>query len=104
MHARIDEGVSLGLLLTSFTLGLRHGFDWDHIAAIADLSGTAESRRRGFALSMLYALGHGAVVFTLGAIAIAAGSSASRSLRSADGFCLSSSARVAISDYAAAGC
>jgi hypothetical protein len=73
VHARIDEGVSLGLLLTSFTLGLRHGFDWDHIAAIADLSGTAESRRRGFALSMLYALGHGAVVFTLGAIAIAFG-------------------------------
>jgi hypothetical protein len=65
--------VSLGLLLTSFTLGLRHGFDWDHIAAIADLSGTAASRRRGFALSMLYALGHGAVVFTLGAIAIAFG-------------------------------
>lgn len=65
--------MSLGLLLTSFTLGLRHGFDWDHIAAIADLSGTAESRRRGFALSMLYAVGHGIVVFALGTIAIAFG-------------------------------
>ena len=65
--------MSLGLLLTSFTLGLRHGFDWDHIAAIADLSGTAESRRRGFVLSMLYAVGHGAVVFALGTVAIAFG-------------------------------
>jgi len=65
--------VGLGLLLTSFTLGVRHGFDWDHIAAIADLSGTAESRRRGFVLSMLYAVGHGAVVFGLGAAAIAFG-------------------------------
>jgi len=69
----IDDGVSLGLLLTAFTLGLRHGFDWDHIAAIADLSGTAESRRRGFLLSMVYALGHGFVVFVLGTIAIAFG-------------------------------
>lgn len=72
-HAPIDGGVSLGLLLTSFTLGVRHGFDWDHIAAIADLSGTAESRRRGFVLSMLYAVGHGAVVFVLGTVAIAFG-------------------------------
>ena len=63
----------MGLLLTSFTLGLRHGVDWDHIAAIADLSGTAENRRRGFVLSMLYAVGHGAVVFALGTIAIAFG-------------------------------
>lgn len=65
--------MSLGLLLTSFTLGLRHGVDWDHIAAIADLSGTAETRRRGFLLSMLYAVGHGIVVFALGTIAIAFG-------------------------------
>jgi len=69
----IDGGVGLGLLLTSFTLGLRHGFDWDHIAAIADLSGTAENRKRGFVLSMLYAVGHGIVVFALGTLAIAFG-------------------------------
>jgi len=30
--------MSLGLLLTALGLGLRHGIDWDHIAAIADLS------------------------------------------------------------------
>lgn len=63
----------MGLILTAFTLGLRHGVDWDHIAAIADLSGTAQNRRRGFVLSMLYAVGHGAVVFALGTIAIAFG-------------------------------
>jgi ABC-type nickel/cobalt efflux system permease component RcnA len=54
-------------------LGLRHGIDWDHIAAITDLSGTAENRRRGFVLSMAYAIGHGAVVFALGTLAIAFG-------------------------------
>lgn len=65
--------MSLGLLLTAFSLGLRHGIDWDHIAAIADLSGTAETRKRGFLLSMTYAVGHGIVVFALGTLAIAFG-------------------------------
>ncbi len=62
--------MTLGVLLTAFTLGLRHGVDWDHIAAIADLSGSAESRRRGFVLSFLYALGHAVVVFVLGTAVI----------------------------------
>ena len=62
--------MSLGLLLTALGLGLRHGIDWDHIAAITDLSGTAENRKRGFALSMTYAVGHGAIVFVLGIGAI----------------------------------
>ncbi len=65
--------MELGLVLTSLGLGIRHGFDWDHIAAIADLSGTAPTRRRGFVLSMIYAIGHGLVVFLLGAVAIAFG-------------------------------
>jgi cytochrome c biogenesis protein CcdA len=65
--------VTFGVLLTSFGLGLRHGIDWDHIAAITDLSGTAPDRRRGFILSMIYAVGHAAVVFALGTLAIVAG-------------------------------
>jgi len=65
--------MSLGLLLTALGLGLRHGIDWDHIAAISDLSGTAKDRRHGFALSMTYAVGHGVVVFGLGVLAIVFG-------------------------------
>jgi hypothetical protein len=65
--------VTAGLLLTALVLGLRHGVDWDHIAAIADLSGAANDRRRGFRLSFLYALAHAAVVFALGCVAIIAG-------------------------------
>lgn len=33
-------GVGLGVLVTGFVLGLRHGIDWDHIAAIADITST----------------------------------------------------------------
>lgn len=62
--------MTVGLLVTSLLLGLRHGIDWDHIAAIADLTGAADSRRKGFLLSLYYALGHAAVVFVLGSIAI----------------------------------
>ena len=62
--------MSIGLLLTALGLGLRHGIDWDHIAAIADISSASENKKRGFALSMTYAVGHGAVVFILGTFAI----------------------------------
>ncbi|MEE9414394.1 MAG: hypothetical protein V3V01_03845, partial [Acidimicrobiales bacterium] len=62
--------MTTGLILTALSLGFRHGVDWDHIAAIADLSSSAENRRRGFVLSFLYASGHAAVVFGLGVLAI----------------------------------
>ncbi len=65
----------IGLVVTAFGFGVRHGFDWDHIAAISDLSGSAESRRRGLALSMMYALGHAAAVLVLGLIIVVIGSS-----------------------------
>ena len=31
---------ALGLLLTALVLGLRHGIDWDHLAAITDITST----------------------------------------------------------------
>ncbi len=65
--------MTFGLMLTAVTLGLRHGVDWDHIAAIADLSSNSGSRRRGLLWSLLYALGHAAVVFCLGTVAILIG-------------------------------
>ncbi|MEM7093286.1 MAG: hypothetical protein AAF567_09810 [Actinomycetota bacterium] len=61
----------LGPLFTAFTFGLRHGVDWDHIAAIADLTSGSESRKRGFVLSLWYAIGHAIVVLILGAFVIA---------------------------------
>lgn len=65
--------MTLGLFFTALGLGLRHGIDWDHIAAISDLTGSSETRRQGWWLSLWYALGHAAAVFVLGIFAIAAG-------------------------------
>jgi high-affinity nickel-transport protein len=38
-------GVGLGVLLTGLFLGIRHGIDWDHIAAITDITSTTASAR-----------------------------------------------------------
>jgi high-affinity nickel-transport protein len=35
----------LGVLLTGLFLGIRHGIDWDHIAAITDITSTTASAR-----------------------------------------------------------
>ena len=68
-----DGGFSFGLLVSAFWFGARHGIDWDHIAAIADITGSQTERKQAIWLGTLYVLGHAAVVFVLGVIAIALG-------------------------------
>lgn len=54
---------------TGFLLGCRHGMDWDHVAAITDLTTAAPGGRRtgGLGLAVWYCLGHGLVIGLLGA-------------------------------------
>jgi hypothetical protein len=66
-------GPTSGLLLAALLLGLRHGIDWDHMAAITDMTATEDSPRRGFRLGTMYLLGHAAVVLTLGTLIILVG-------------------------------
>ena len=68
----VDLGV--GLIGTGLSLGLRHGIDWDHIAAITDVTSTQGNRLKAFALGTLYALGHAVMVVMLGLLAIWIGS------------------------------
>jgi hypothetical protein len=60
----------LGLIVTSLGFGLRHGIDWDHLAAISDITNSQESARDAMRFATLYALGHAAVVFFLGLAAV----------------------------------
>ena len=64
--------MSFALLFSAFGYGLRHGFDWDHIAALTDISSVEKSKKRAFLLSSFYALGHAAVVMVLGVAIILA--------------------------------
>lgn len=67
-------GLEVGLVATAVALGFRHGFDWDHLAAISDIAASQQSRRRSLVLATLYALGHAAVAFAIGAAVILASS------------------------------
>jgi high-affinity nickel-transport protein len=60
-------------LFTAAVLGFRHGFDYDHIAAITDIVSVQASRRTAFRLGMVYALGHALTVAGLGSIVILLG-------------------------------
>lgn len=88
-----QQAGGFALLSTALMLGVRHGIDWDHIAAIMDITSTtttvdvAESggvsaaaashpssfgklEARALWLSLLYALGHATVVAILGFAAV----------------------------------
>jgi high-affinity nickel permease len=47
-------------------LGLRHGFDYDHLAAISDITAVQRTWRSGLRLGITYALGHAFTVAALG--------------------------------------
>jgi high-affinity nickel permease len=57
-------------LFTAAVFGFRHGFDYDHIAAITDITSVEPSRSRGMRMGFLYVLGHAATVAVLGAAVI----------------------------------
>ena len=57
-------------LLSCALLGLRHGFDYDHLAAISDITSVQRTWREGMRLGLLYALGHALTVAVLGTAVI----------------------------------
>lgn len=65
--------MTFGLVASAFLLGLRHGVDWDHLAAISDIAATQDSPRRGVVMSSLYVAGHAAIVLLIGTVAIITG-------------------------------
>lgn len=67
------QTLDVGLMLAALAFGLRHGIDWDHIAAITDITASQDSPRAGVKLGTLYVLGHAAVVLVLGVAAILIG-------------------------------
>jgi len=75
MHvlAQGGEAFGLGVLISAFLFGFRHGIDWDHIAAITDITSSQENNRASILFGTLYALGHALVVFLIGSAAILLG-------------------------------
>jgi len=69
----MHSGFGIALLLSAFALGFRHGIDWDHIAAITDITSSQGSVRTGLRFATLYAAGHSIIVFIIGIAAIGLG-------------------------------
>jgi len=87
----VTQNAAIGLFVTTLLLGMRHGIDWDHLAAITDIAGSAAAQemplvlatstaaiavpassqvQQGMKLSAAYAGGHGFMVILLGLLAI----------------------------------
>ena len=57
-------------LLSCALLGLRHGFDYDHLAAISDITAVQKNWKQGIRLGITYALGHAFTVVALGTLVV----------------------------------
>ena len=57
-------------LISTAILGFRHGLDYDHIAAITDISSVQSKARDAMKYGLLYVSGHATTVALLGAAAI----------------------------------
>src|ERR1700756_5082300 len=58
-------------LLSTALLGFRHGFDYDHIAAITDITSVQSRPRDAMRYGLLYVAGHATTVAVLGTAAVA---------------------------------
>jgi high-affinity nickel permease len=57
-------------LFSCAVLGLRHGFDYDHLAAISDITAVQQNWKQGMRLGVTYAVGHALTVVVLGALVV----------------------------------
>ncbi len=71
--AQTAEAFGVGVIVTAFFFGFRHGIDFDHIAAITDITTSQDDRATSMFFGTLYALGHALVVFLIGTAAILIG-------------------------------
>jgi len=61
-----DKVLGIGVGLTAYTLGLRHAFDADHIAAIDNTTRKLmEDGQRPMGVGFFFSLGHSTIVFGL---------------------------------------
>jgi len=67
-----DSGnLRLALFLQAAMLGFRHGLDYDHIAAITDITSVQAKARDAMHYGLLYVAGHASTVAVLGSLAVA---------------------------------
>ena len=67
------QPLALGLVLTAYLAGVKHSYDWDHLAAIDNSTRTFVARRQDpVSVGFAFSLGHSSVV-VLAAVLVVAG-------------------------------
>jgi len=66
----VDSGNLRLALVSAALLGFRHGLDYDHIAAITDISSVQARARDAMRYGLMYVSGHATTVAVLGGLAI----------------------------------
>lgn len=66
----MDTGNLRLALLSAAVLGFRHGLDYDHIAAITDISSVQSKAKDAMHYGLLYVAGHATTIAVLGAAAV----------------------------------
>lgn len=69
--------------LLAILIGMRHGMDGDHVAALADMVGSEKKKRKQLSLGLMYAFGHSSIVLLIGLISIFIGLELSEGTRQA---------------------
>ncbi|PTT70245.1 HoxN/HupN/NixA family nickel/cobalt transporter [Arthrobacter sp. HMWF013] len=67
-----SQPLALGLVLTAYLAGVKHSYDWDHLAAIDNSTRTFVARRQDpVSVGFAFSLGHSSVVILAGVLVIA---------------------------------
>ncbi|NMD69678.1 High-affinity nickel-transporter [Bacillus sp. DNRA2] len=91
----------MGLLtysLLAILVGMRHGMDGDHVAALADMVGSEKKKRKQLSMGLMYAFGHSSIVLLIGLVSIFIGLELSEGAREAME-CLVSVTLIALGSY-----
>ena len=67
-----EQPLALGLVLTAYLAGVKHSYDWDHLAAIDNSTRTfVAQRQEPVSVGFAFSLGHSSVVILAGVLLVA---------------------------------
>jgi high-affinity nickel-transport protein len=77
--ASAGQPLALGLVLTAYVAGIKHSYDWDHIAAIDNSTRKFVAQRRDpVSVGFAFSLGHSSVVVLAGVFVVSGASAVGR--------------------------
>lgn len=77
--AGAGQSVALGLVLTAYLAGVKHSYDWDHIAAIDNSTRRFVAQRKDpVSVGFAFSLGHSSVVILAGVMVVGGASMVGR--------------------------